>query len=121
MGPGIEAFGDPQLRQRLGGSSLGVDPGELERQLGVALAKVVDVRVSVHLAGSASVRSNAPRGATEWRVPLGTAAALQASAPQYRWRRIGITAGAAVVLLLTAAVVVGRRLRARRHPSSHMR
>src|SRR5205085_2722309 len=57
LGPGIEAFGDPQLRQRLGGSSIGVDPAELERQLGIALAKVVDVRVSLHLAGSGSVHS----------------------------------------------------------------
>jgi hypothetical protein len=120
LGPGIEAFGDPQLRQRLGGSSIGVDPAELERQLGIVLAKVVDVRVSLHMAGSGSVHSNAPRGGTEWRIPLGMAAVMQASAHQYRWVRIEIVGGAALVLLVISAVVVTRRVRARRHPTFHV-
>ena len=120
LGPGVEAFGDAQLRQRLGGSSIGVDPAELERQLGIALAKVVDVRVSLHMAGSGSVHSNAPRGGTEWRIPLGTAEAMQASAHQYRWVRIELVGGAALVLLLAAAVVVTRRVRARGHARLHV-
>jgi hypothetical protein len=124
MGAGIEAFGDPQLRQRLGGSSIGVDPAELERQLGVALDRVVDVRVSVRLPGSRSVSSNAPRSAgagggdgPSWRIPFGTSVAMQASAHQYDWRRIEVVAGASAVALLIVAVVVLRAVRARRQPT----
>ena len=122
---GIEAFGDPQLRQRLGASSLGVDPGELERELGVSLDKVVDLRVSVRLAGSRSVSSNAPRGGgsggeATWPTPLGTTADMRATARQYNWRHIEIVGGASVVALLVVVVVIRRRVRARRHPTFRM-
>jgi len=64
------AFGTQNGELDLGGSSIGVDPAELERQLGIVLAKVVDVRVSLHMAGSGSVHSNAPRvvrsGGSRW-------------------------------------------------------
>ncbi|HMC52274.1 MAG TPA: hypothetical protein VKI64_05890 [Acidimicrobiales bacterium] len=116
---GVESFGDPQLRQRLGGSSLGVDPKELQSELGVSLDRVVDVRVSLRLGGSVS--SNSSGGGATWHVPLGSTVLMRASAHQYDWRRIEIVAGAAAVALLTLLMVLRRRAVARRGGGSRIR
>lgn len=115
---GLEAFGDQQLRDRLGGSSIGVDPQKLEQQLGQVLDRIFTFRVQTRLPGD--VDSNAPleadRGA-EWRPRLGERVTLVATSSSLNTRQVAGTVVAAVAVLALIVLLVVRRLRRRADPA----
>lgn len=101
LGKGLEAFGDDDLRFRLGGYAVGLDKAELERQLGEPADRVFAFRMRVRLAGSPE-RAWAPR--------LGERLAIEAAGQTWDTRRLASAgACAAALLLLIAVLVVGRR------------
>lgn len=118
LSSGVEAFGDDQLRTRLGGSSIGVDPKKLEKQLGQVLDRVFTFRVQTRLPGK--VESNAPLEAdqgAEWRPKLGEKVTLVATSSALNTRQV---AGAVIAVLAVVALVVVlavRRLRRRADPA----
>lgn len=102
---GVEAFGDDALRERLGGTTLGFDPAELEQRLGTPLAEVFLFDVNVRLPGHDGI---------DWRPRLGERIEVSARAERWNDRNIGAAAvslGAAVALV----IVLVRRRRAN-HP-----
>lgn len=112
LGAGIEAFGDADLRNRLGGSSVGATPSELEKRLGGVLSRLLTFKVDARLPGT--VTSNAPvevNGGAEWRPKLGERVVLVASSESLDTRRVVgvVLGGVALVALFTLLVV--RRLR----------
>lgn len=111
---GIEAFGDEQLRQRLGGSSIGVDPKELEARLGQVLDRIFTFRVQTRLPGD--VQSNAPLEAehgAEWRPKLGEKVTLVATSSALNTRQVVGTVVAVLAAVALAVVLVVRRVRRR--------
>ena len=115
---GIEAFGDDQLRERLGGSSIGVDPEELSERIGTVLNRLFTFKVAARLPGD--VESNAPveaDGGAEWRPVLGEEVTLRATATALDTRRlVGLAlAGFAAVALVMLALL--RRARRRADPA----
>jgi hypothetical protein len=118
LSSGVEAFGDDQLRARLGGSSIGVDPKKLEQQLGQVLDRIFTFRVQTRLPGK--VESNAPLEAdqgAEWRPKLGEKVTLVATSSALNTRQV---AGAVIAVLAVVALVVVlavRHLRRRADPA----
>jgi hypothetical protein len=115
---GIEAFGDDQLRQRLGGSSIGIDTKELESRIGQVLDRIFTFRVQARLPGD--VDTNAPLEAdqgAEWRPKLGEAVTLVATSSALNTRQVVGTAVAVVAVLALAILLVVRRLRHRADPA----
>lgn len=114
---GIEAFGDDQLRARLGGSSIGIDPAELEERLGQVLDRVFTFKVVARLPGD--VDSNAPLEATggaEWRPKLGERVVLTAEATALDTRRaVGVVVASLAGVALAALLAI-RWIRARSDP-----
>jgi hypothetical protein len=108
--------GDADLQQRLGAA--GVDATDLQNALQAASEQAVTVRVAAQLPGT--VDDNAPQhigGQPVWVPKIGQRIRLVADATRTQWRR-PVLAGAAVVLLLAAAVVMARPWRWRfRRPS----
>lgn len=121
---GIEAFSDEALARRLGGSPLGFDPAELERQLGAPLDRIFGFRVVARLPGD--VTSNAPTRAgngAAWQPKLGEDVRLTATAEQWNARNIGtvavsVVSGAAFLLVLAARFRARARNRAARTKGS---
>lgn len=111
---GVEAFGDEDLRRRLGGSSLGAPAEVLERRLGAALERMFTVQVDVRLPGEVT-DANAPLvsgGGARWRPRLGERVELVAVADQRHLRRIaGVALGSAGAVGLVAWGALGRRRR----------
>lgn len=109
---GLEGFSDDALRQRLGGSALGFDPTDIERQVGEPLARIFDIRVVARLPGDIE-RSNAPGRAgngVAWQPTLGEEVRLTAAAEQ--WNARNVVAGALALASGVAAVFLAvRRLR----------
>ena len=115
---GIEAFGDDQLRERLGGSSIGVDPEELSERIGTVLNRLFTFKVAVRLPGD--VESNAPLeadGGAEWRPVLGEEVILRATATALDTRRVVGLALAGFAVVALAALVLVRRARRRADPA----
>jgi hypothetical protein len=107
LGSGIEGFGDDDLRKLLGGSALGLDPAELEEQLGTPLPEVFTFEVTARLPGGDPV---------VWHPRLGERIELSAAAEQWNVRGVvsaAVSAAAAVALLVIL-------LRRRRHPHSRL-
>lgn len=115
---GIESFGDQDLRDRLGGSSIGIDPAQLEQRIGRVLDRIFTFRVVTRLPGD--IDSNAPleadRGA-EWRPTLGEEVTLVATSSALNTRQVIGSIVAAAAVLALAVVVVVRRLRRRADPA----
>lgn len=112
LGAGLDVFGDDALRQRLGGTSLGVDPAAVERELGRPLAEVFTFEVAADLPGR--VESNAPEnrgGDPVWPAALGAVVAVRASSEA--WNVLNLAAAAvALVSGIALVVVLVRRSRA---------
>jgi hypothetical protein len=100
---GLEAFGDARLRERLGGSSLGMDERELEEAAGRPLAEAVRFRVTADL----------PGGGASWSPVLGERTPLAAESRTWEVTRVALLA-AAVVLGAGAAAMLLVRPRTRR-------
>lgn len=114
---GIESFGDQDLRDRLGGSSIGIDPKQLETRIGEVLDRIFTFRVVTRLPGE--IDSNAPLEAdqgAEWRPKLGEQVTLVATSSALNTRQVAGTAVAALALVALAVVLVVRRLRGRADP-----
>jgi hypothetical protein len=76
---GLDGFSDDALRERLDGTSFGIEPAELERRAGQALDRIFRFRVAAELPGS--VTSNAPvgvEGGAVWTPSLGEQVTLAA-------------------------------------------
>ena len=118
LSAGVEAFGDDQLRARLGGSSIGVDPQKLEQQLGQVLDRIFTFRVQTRLPGK--VDSNAPLEAdqgAEWRPKLGEKVTLVATSSALNTRQVAGAVIAVLAVLALAVLLVVRRLRRRADPA----
>jgi hypothetical protein len=118
LSAGVEAFGDDQLRARLGGSSIGVDPQKLEQQLGQVLDRIFTFRVQTRLPGK--VDSNAPLEAdqgAEWRPKLGEKVTLVATSSALNTRQVAGAVIAVIAVLALAVLLVVRRLRRRADPA----
>jgi hypothetical protein len=109
---GIERFSDDDLRSRLGGTTTGVDPKELQQQLGDVFERIFQIRVAARLPGKVS--SNAPEvtdGGAVWRPKLGERVTLEAAASTWNTSTIALGGGTAFALLLLVLVLVVRLLR----------
>lgn len=109
---GLDVFGDQALTERLGGPGLGLDPAQLERDLGRPVADVFGFEVVARLPGQ--VDSNAPAsrdGAAVWPVELGRSVNISASSEA--WNVVNVALAAVSVLAgLALVVVLVRRSRA---------
>lgn len=109
LGAGLEGFGDDDLRQRLGGTSTGIDAAALERKIGEALDRVFRFRVVARLPGA--VTSNAPTradGGAAWQPKLGEKVVLEATAESWNTRTIAGLAVAGVALVALAVLALTR-------------
>ena len=98
---GANGFTDEQLRQRLGGTDLGLDEQSLQRRVGIVFNRIFRVQVVARLPGS--IDSNAPTKAANgvvWTPKLGEKATLVATARA--WNTTTIVFG-----LLAIAAAVG--------------
>ena len=110
---GIEAFGDPGVRQALGGSDLGVDLERLEEALNGPVDRAVGVEVVVRLPGD--VESNAPQqsdNGARWELRLRDRVDLTAESSA--WNVLNLAAAAVAVLAVVGLVVVLLSRRRRR-------
>ena len=111
---GLEGFGDDELRRRLGGSALGFDPADLERQVGTSLSRIFDIRVVARLPGDVEA-TNAPGRADNgavWRPTLGEEVRLTATAERWNVRNVAAAVLAALAAIASVVLAV-RRLRHR--------
>jgi hypothetical protein len=111
LGGGLEAFGDDDLRARLGGTSVGATEDELTARLRQPLNRAFKFRVDVRLPGD--VESNAPleaSGGASWQPTLGETVTLQATARRTETTRVVAAAVAAIALLALVGLLVIRRL-----------
>ena len=119
---GIESFGDQSLRDRLGGSSIGVDPSQLETRIGEVLDRIFTFRVVTRLPGD--IDSNAPLEAgdgAEWRPTLGEKVTLVATSSALNTRQVvGTAVAAAAALALVALLAISRARRRRVHHNSRV-
>jgi hypothetical protein len=107
---GIDAFGDPALKQALGGSDVGLDLPRLEQALNGPLDKAVGVQVAVRLPGS--VTSNAPQqtsNGARWQLRLRDRVDLTAQSSAWNVANLAAAALAALVVLGVLAYLVARR------------
>lgn len=112
LSAGLDVFGDAALTELLGGPSFGMDPAEVERELGRPLAEVFALEVVGRLPGR--VESNAPLvrdGARVWPAGLGETVAVRASAEAWNVPNLAL---AAVALVSGAALLVVLVSRSRR-------
>ena len=101
---GIEAFGDPALRQALGGSDIGIDLDRLEQAINGPIDRAVGVQVAVRLPGA--VESNAPTqqdNGARWELRLRDRADL--TAQSVAWNTSNL-AGAAVAALAAIGLLM---------------
>jgi hypothetical protein len=116
---GLEAFGDEGLAAELDGEPLGQSVEEIEAQLGEALSRIIQVRVSVRLPGdvTSNATTKAGNGAV-WQVGFGDGAIdLEATGEETRTSTlvaVGVGAGCAVLLLLYGLVRLAMRSTAKR-------
>ena len=107
---GIEAFGDPALRQALGGSDIGIDLDRLEQALNGPIDRAVGVQVAVRLPGD--VESNAPTATdngARWELRLRDRADL--TAESVAWNTTNLAgAGVAALALVGLLVLLFTRL-----------
>ena len=111
LSAGLEGFSDDALRERLDGTSFGIDIEELERRAGATLDRVFGFKVAVLLPGDVS--SNAPVAVTNgavWSPSLGEEASLRATSQRWNLAVLGWT-GVAVLATIALVVVLAVRLR----------
>ena len=105
---GANGFTDDQLRQRLGGTDLGLDEQSLQRRVGIVLNRIFRVQVVARLPGG--IDSNAPTKAANgvvWTPKLGERATLVANAKS--WNTSTILFGVLAIAAVAGFVVVIRR------------
>ncbi len=116
---GLEAFGDDALAAELDGEPLGQSVEEIEAQLGEALSRIIQVRVSARLPGdvTSNATTKAENGAV-WQVGFGDGAVdLEATGEEQRTSTlvgIAVAAVCAVLLLVYGLVRLAMRSTAKR-------
>jgi hypothetical protein len=95
---GLEAFGDAGLRERLGGSSVGMSEDELERAAGRPLPEAVRFRITADL----------PGGGRSWEPVLGERTPLEAGSRTWETPQLALAALAVVLALGAVAMVLVR-------------
>ncbi|CAA9218782.1 MAG: hypothetical protein AVDCRST_MAG76-504 [uncultured Acidimicrobiales bacterium] len=101
---GIEAFGDPGVRQALGGSDIGIDLTRLEQALNGPVDRAVGIHVAVRLPGE--VESNAPaqtENGARWELRLRDRVDLTAESAAWNTSNL---VGATVAVLAALGLVV---------------
>ena len=109
---GIEAFGDPGVREALGGSDVGVDLARLEQVLNGPVDRAVGVRVAVRLPGE--VESNAPQATSNgarWELRLRDRVDLTAESTAWNLTNLAGAAAAVLATVALLAVLVASRRR----------
>lgn len=110
---GVEAFGDPGLKEALGGSDAGVDLARLEQALNGPVDRAVGVQVAVRLPGS--VESNAPQqsaNGARWELKLRDRVDLTAESSALNLVNLaGATLAATVAVALLVVLLVRLRRR----------
>ncbi len=109
---GVEAFGDPGLREALGGSDAGVDLARLEEALNGPVDRAVGVQVAVRLPGD--VESNAPQqtsNGARWELRLRDRVDLTAESSAWNVVNLAGVVVAVLAALGVVAVLLGRRSR----------
>ena len=106
---GIEAFSDDALTAELDGEPLGQSVEEIERQLGEALSRIIQVRVGVRLPGdvTSNATTKAENGAL-WQVDFGQGAVdMEATGKETRTASVAgiVVAIVCAVLLLVYGLV----------------
>ena len=107
LSAGLATFSDDDLRKKLGGPGLGLDPAAVKEATGADLAQLLTLAVSVVVPGK-TVRLEPKLGAT---VPI------NASAEQYNVQSIGFLVLAALAGVW-ALVLITRIIRRKRHTPS---
>ena len=110
LSSGANGFTDEQLRQRLGGTDLGLDEKSLQRRVGIVFNRIFRVQVVARLPGN--IDSNAPTKAANgvvWTPKLGERATLVAAARA--WNTTTIVFG--LLAITAAAGFVGVLVRSR--------
>jgi hypothetical protein len=108
---GANGFTDEQVRQRLGGTDLGLDEQTLQRRVGIVLNRIFRVQVVAKLPGKTD--DNAPTHTADgvlWRPKLGERASLIANATS--WNTPVLFFGSFALLAVVAFAVLlvrGRR------------
>ena len=116
---GLEAFGDEALAAELDGEPIGQSVEEIEAQLGEALSRAIQVRVSARLPGdvTSNGRANGADGAV-WQVAFGDPPLdLEATGEERRTSSLvaaGVGVSCAILLVLYALARVARPWTARR-------
>ena len=109
---GIEAFGDPEVRQALGGSDIGIDLARLEQALNGPIDRAVGVHVAVRLPGD--VESNAPAqtaNGARWELRLRDRAELTAESVAWNTTNLAGAAVAALAVVGLAGLLLTSRRR----------
>jgi len=112
---GVEAFGDPGVRQALGGSDIGVDLPRIEQALNGPIDKAVGVRVAVRLPGK--VESNAPQQSSNgarWDLRLRDRVDLTAESSALNVVNLLVAALVPLAVVALVVLLVRSRRRARR-------
>jgi len=109
----LDAFSDPALRDRLGGTSVGRTEAELERLAGRPLEEALRFELTVALPGSLTSDGDVRDGRAVWEPTLGRLEAIDAvghvrDTPRVALLAVAGTATAVLVLLLVRTAVVGR-------------
>ncbi|MGH9177912.1 MAG: hypothetical protein ACRD0N_05085 [Acidimicrobiales bacterium] len=111
---GLAAFGDEALAGLLGNPTLGLDPAELERELGRPLDEVFTFELAADLPGR--VDANAPStgaGGPVWPARFGTSIPVRATARAWNWVNLGLGG----VAVLSGLALLGRYVRRSRRIS----
>ena len=115
----LACFDDPALAQTTG-YPLGLHPGDVRSLRPTRSSPDMDFTLSVSLPGSPGHAESSSRTTFVWRAPLGGSVRVRASASVLdtaRLRRLAVDVCAgALVVLMTAAVLVLRHRRRRRRP-----
>lgn len=101
---GLETFSDDVAKQKLGGLPLGIEPAQLEAELGKPLADVFGFRLTADLPGDVD-------GPASWQVRLGQTTAVNAAAEQWNLTTIALGASSAASGLALLALLLRRRHR----------
>jgi hypothetical protein len=119
---GIEAFGDPGVRESLGGSDLGFDTKQIEAAVNGPIDKAFGVTVAARLPGgitSSNSPSTAGNGAS-WKLRLSDRAVLEAESEKWNTTNIAglVVAALATVGLLALGLSALRRRFEAHHAAS---
>jgi len=108
---GLAAFGDDDLRRRLGGPGLGLDPAAVRQATGVDLDSLFRLTVQARLPGKVTSNAPATNDGAVWQPRLGQQVLLSASAVRFNPLPVLLLLAAGVALAAMLAALALRRYR----------